>query len=139
MVLFAAGLPKKGSKLWPFNLLVCAIHLTNALGKWIDFCHINGWWIGSTELWVERTKGAQYSEPVKSKVPSVWFLWKTKTFLVSRKQKLGLRGQQALLEHNLEYCPFLQGCFHKKERWSKSCFLCVFWHFIGAKLQSVKN
>ena len=75
MVLFAAGLPKKGSKLWPFNLLVCAIHLTNALGKWIDFCHINGWWIGSTELWVERTKCQGCALRKNQREPSALNLW----------------------------------------------------------------
>ena len=88
----------------------------------------------------KKSKGAQCSEPVKSKVPSVWFLWKTKIFLVSRKQKLGLRGQQALLEHNVEYCPFLQGCFHKKERWSKSCFLMrVFLTLCWSKTAIIKE
>ena len=37
----------------------------------------------------EKLKGAQCSELVKSSVPSMWCLWKSKDFLVTREQKLG--------------------------------------------------
>ena len=46
-----------------------------------------------------KLKGAQYSETVKSRVPSIWFVWKIWDFLVARRQKLGARGHRALLEH----------------------------------------
>ena len=39
------------------------------------------------------------SETVKSRVPSIWFVWKIWDFLVTRRQKLGARGHRALLEH----------------------------------------
>ena len=45
-------------------------------------------------------KGAQCSEPVKSRLPSIWFVWKIWDFLVAQKQKLGARGHRALLEHS---------------------------------------
>ena len=54
----------------------------------------------------EKLKGAQCSELVKSSVPSiiyVWFLWKSKDFLVAQEQKLGATGHCALLEHSLGY------------------------------------
>ena len=41
-------------------------------------------------------KRVQCSEPVKSRVPSIWFVWKNCDFLVAQEQKLGAR---ALLEH----------------------------------------
>ena len=47
-------------------------------------------------------KGAQCSELVKSSVPSIWFLWKSKGFLIAREQKLGATGHWALLEHSLD-------------------------------------
>ena len=50
-------------------------------------------------LW-GKLKGAQCSETVKSRVPSIWFVWKIGDFLVARGQKLGARGHQALLEHS---------------------------------------
>ena len=50
-------------------------------------------------LW-GKLKGAQCSETVKSRVPSIWFVWKIWDFLVARGQKLGARGHQALLEHS---------------------------------------
>ena len=46
-----------------------------------------------------KMKGAQCSEPVKSKVPCIWFVLKSKHFTVAQQQKLGTRGHQALLEH----------------------------------------
>ena len=49
----------------------------------------------------EKLKGAQCSEPVKSRVPRRWFGWKKEDFLVTREQKLGARGHWALLEHSL--------------------------------------
>ena len=42
-------------------------------------------------LW-GKLKGAQCSETVKSRVPSIWFVWKIWDFLVAREQKLGARG-----------------------------------------------
>ena len=50
-------------------------------------------------LW-GKLKGAQCSETVKSRVPSIWFVWKIWDFLVARGQKLGARGHQALLEYS---------------------------------------
>ena len=55
-------------------------------------------------------KGAQCSELVKSSVPSIRFVWKSKDFLVTREQKLGATGRRALLEHSLAY-PLI--CFNK--------------------------
>ena len=52
-------------------------------------------------MFQEESKVAQCSEVVKSSVPSTWFLWKSKDFLVTREQKLGPTGHQALLEHSL--------------------------------------
>ena len=49
----------------------------------------------------EESKVAQCSEVLKSSVPSTWFLWKSKDFLVTREQKLGPTGHRALLEHSL--------------------------------------
>ena len=34
--------------------------------------------------------------------PALWFLWKSKDFLVAREQKLGTTGHWALLEHSLD-------------------------------------
>ena len=42
-------------------------------------------------LW-GKLKGAQCSETVKSRVPSIWFVWKIWDFLVVRGQKLSARG-----------------------------------------------
>ena len=40
-------------------------------------------------------------DPIKSRVPSIWFVWKSYYFLVTRENKLGARGHpQALLEHS---------------------------------------
>ena len=50
-----------------------------------------------------KLKGAQCSEPVKSRVPSIWFVWKIWDLLVARGQKLGTRGHWALLEHSPYY------------------------------------
>ena len=36
-----------------------------------------------------KLKGAQCSEPLKSRVPSIWFVWKIFDFLVAQEQKLG--------------------------------------------------
>ena len=49
-------------------------------------------------LW--KLKIAWCSELVKSRVPSIWFVWKIWAFLVTRGQKLGARGHRALLEHS---------------------------------------
>ena len=35
----------------------------------------------------EKLTGSQYTEPVKSRVPSAWFLWKNKDFLVTRERQ----------------------------------------------------
>ena len=51
-----------------------------------------------------KLKGAQCTEPVKSRVPSIWFVWKIWDFLVTREQKFGARGHRALLEHS-PACP----------------------------------
>ena len=45
-----------------------------------------------------KLKGAQCSEPVNSRVPSIWFLRKIWDFLVAQEQKFGARGHWALLE-----------------------------------------
>ena len=45
-------------------------------------------------------KEAQSPETVKSRVPSIWFVWKIWDFLVAQGQKLGARGHQALLQHS---------------------------------------
>ena len=50
-------------------------------------------------LW-EKLKAAQCSELVKSSVPSIWFLWKSKDFLVAQEQHLDAMGHRALLEHS---------------------------------------
>ena len=41
---------------------------------------------------------AQGSEPVKSRVPSMWFAWKKWDFQVSREHKFGAKVHLALLE-----------------------------------------
>ena len=51
-------------------------------------------------LLLGKLKGAQCSETVKSRVPSIWFVWKKYDFLIAREQKLGARGHWALLEHS---------------------------------------
>ena len=48
-------------------------------------------------------KRAQCSETVKSRVPSIWFVWKIWDFLVARGQKLGARVHRALLEHTHDF------------------------------------
>ena len=45
-----------------------------------------------------KLKGAQCSETVKSRVPSIWFVWKIWDFLVARGRKLDTRGHRALLD-----------------------------------------
>ena len=50
-----------------------------------------------------KLKGAHCSEPVKSRVPSIWFVWKIWDFLVAQGQKLGARGHRSLLEHSPDY------------------------------------
>ena len=45
-----------------------------------------------------KLKGAQCSEPVNSRVPSIWFVRKIWDFLVAQEQKFGARGHRALLE-----------------------------------------
>ena len=55
-------------------------------------------------LW-GKLNGAQCSETVKSRVPSLWFVWKIWDFLVARGQKLGARGHRALLEHSPAIAP----------------------------------
>ena len=45
-------------------------------------------------------KEAKCSEPVKSRVPSIWFVWKNQDSLVIQKQNLGVKGHQALPEHS---------------------------------------
>ena len=57
-----------------------------------------GWWSKAVLYW--KLKGAQCSEPVKSRVPSIWFVWKIWDFLVAQEQKLGARNHRALLEHS---------------------------------------
>ena len=47
-----------------------------------------------------KLKGAQCSEPVKSRVPSIWFVCKIWDFLVAQEQKLSARDHRALLEHS---------------------------------------
>ena len=47
-----------------------------------------------------KLKGAQCSEPVKSSVPSIWFVWKIWDFLVAQEQKVGTRGHRALLDYS---------------------------------------
>ena len=54
----------------------------------------------SKKNWREPSALNQW-KPVKTSVPSIWFLWKSKDFLVAREQKLGATGHQALLEHSL--------------------------------------
>ena len=49
---------------------------------------------------LRKFKGAQCSEPVKSGVPSMWFLGKNKDFLVAAEQKLGTRSHWALVKHS---------------------------------------
>ena len=44
-----------------------------------------------------KLTGAQCSEPVKSRVPSIWFVWKIWDFLVIWGQTLETRGHQVLL------------------------------------------
>ena len=61
-------------------------------------------------------KRAQCSETVKSRVPSIWFVWKIWDFLVTRGQKLGARGHRALLEHTpaFEYMILVKNQWNKK-------------------------
>ena len=51
----------------------------------------------------QKLKGAQCSEPVKSGVPSIWFVWKKYDFQFVQEQKLGTRGHQVLLEKSLSF------------------------------------
>ena len=51
-------------------------------------------------LW--KLKGALCSELVKSRVPSIWFVWKIWHFPVTWKQKFGTKGHWAVLEHSPE-------------------------------------
>ena len=53
----------------------------------------------------EKLTGPQCTEPVKSREPSAWFLWKNKDFLVTCEQQLGARSQWALPEHSLVFRP----------------------------------
>ena len=42
---------------------------------------------------------------VKSKVPSIWFAWEKYDFWVTQEQKLGARGNRALLEYRVPEGP----------------------------------
>ena len=53
-----------------------------------------------------KLKGAKCFETVKFRLPSIWFVWKKKELLVSRRQKLGARGHWGLLEHSLDSISF---------------------------------
>ena len=64
-------------------------------------------------LW-GKLKGTQCSEPVKSRVPSIWFIQKIWDFLVAQEQKLGARGHWDLLEHS-PVCIFKLN-FHNKRK-----------------------
>ena len=57
-----------------------------------------------------KLKGAQCSETVKSRVPSIWFVWKIWDFLVAWGQKLDTRGHWALWLFTCwaEFCQFLE-------------------------------
>ena len=72
-------------------------------------------------LW-GKLKGAQCSETVKSRVPSIWFVWKIWDFLVAQGQKLGARGHQAPLEHS----PDTNALVLRSHKFS-----CVFFIFIA--------
>ena len=52
----------------------------------------------------------------KSRVPSIWSVWKIWDFLVARRQKLGAGGHRALLEHSPELSYILT-----LNDWSKVC------------------
>ena len=52
-------------------------------------------------MFQEESRVAQCSEVLKSSGPSTCFLRKSKDFLVTREQKLGPTGHQALLEHSI--------------------------------------
>ena len=58
-------------------------------------------------LW-RKLKGAQWSEPLKSGVPIIRFVWNVWDLLVAREQKLGVRDHRALLEHS----PDQDSCFY---------------------------
>ena len=50
------------------------------------------------------------SEPVKSRLPNIWFVWKIWDFLVTQGQKLDTRGNQALPAHILDEVSVLGRC-----------------------------
>ena len=70
-------------------------------------------WSKAVLYW--KLKGAQCSEPVKSRVPSIWFVWKIWDFLVAQEQKLGARNHRALLEHSAG-----------EEMQQKVWYMCIF-------------
>ena len=41
------------------------------------------------------------SEPVKPRVPCLWFVWKKLRFIVTQEQNVGARHHWALIEHSL--------------------------------------
>ena len=80
-----------------------------------------------------KMKGAQCSEPVKSKVPRIWFVLKSKHFTVAQQQKLGTRGHQALLEHRSAHVC-IPVVFLLK-RWNKIKIDVIWlWHLFIIKL-----
>ena len=87
------------------------------------------------ELWGKLT-GAQCSETVKSRVPSIWFVWKFWNFLFTRGQKLGTRGHWVLQEHSPAYCDWSLPMTCKKYRymddvmWNLFSLICSTWRTV---------
>ena len=83
--------------------------------KQYKYCQLLQFWRQDKAVLRGKLKGAQCSETVKSRVPSIWFVWKIWDFLVDWGQKLGTRGHRALLEHSparnfevkYDFCDFL--------------------------------
>ena len=83
------------------NVLVCDLFILTVHLQELKECKVRE---GDTRLCSKENwrDPSGCSETVKSRMSSVWFVWKLWDFLVARGQKLGSRGHWALLEHSPE-------------------------------------